>query len=94
MTVIAVTFDTGPQTGSAAGEKLNLIWDTTLDSGNGGWRDASATSTFVNPTTFIDLIDTPSTYAGSSDFNVQVNTVPNALEFVDNTEINGGMYGA
>ena len=54
------------------------------------WIPTAAST--VGRTTFTALDDTPTDYTGSGGFTVQVNASATALEFVDNSVINGGTF--
>jgi hypothetical protein len=43
-------------------------------------------------TSFTGLVDTPSNYTGAASYKVKVNAAGNALEFVDDSEVDGGTF--
>lgn len=80
---------------------LNDIGDVTITSATDGqiitWD--SVNSVWVNsnlPTgvdgTFSGLTDTPASYTGSAGFTVKVNATEDALEFVDESVVDGGAF--
>jgi hypothetical protein len=42
--------------------------------------------------TFVDFTDTPADYTNAAGYAVKVNAAGNALEFVDDSEVDGGQF--